>query len=422
MIYQTPSIGEYGEMLRQFLATDLQFLWVIDERVLFESDIAEFQGDFDHNPADLLATSIRTQAEDPDWNWWPGLESPEVVSWHDRAVAALLAILRINRHAAEAILLGLSQGWKGHPEALIPTLVNCAGLKIEDIGGSGSFTPLERKGRWYDKRTWHWQGPVEHVPGMLHFPVLLQQCPFAKARIRASARKARPKMLYAAPTGAPAAALLSDVLGAFLNAGADCLLLQYDEADLQVPGTVRVIRDKGFKFPLAIRHLHPDAVKEYDFIFYWDDDLGIENFDPLRFARIMEINRLDMAQPAIQSPHGLSHAITRHRPAPPPWRGPDGRTARSVVGRLTNFVEIMAPVFTRKGWREFYGYLDAENLSGWGYDYVPMGRKGIVDALPVVHTRAVQSINAKSEQEIRRFLDNQGLFRHAPVEQGWLFG
>lgn len=135
----------------------------------------------------------------------------------------------------------------------------------------------------------------------------------------------------------------------------------------------------------------------------------------------MEINRLDMAQPSIQSPHGLSHGITKHRPCPPPLRHPDGKTTHSVVGRLTNFVEIMAPVFTREAWKEFYGYLEPDNRSGWGYDYIPLGRKGVVDALPVVHTRAVQSINRQSENEIRRFLDDQGLFRHAAVDQGWLF-
>jgi hypothetical protein len=103
--------------------------------------------------------------------------------------------------------------------------------------------------------------------------------------------------------------------------------------------------------------------------------LRVSGFDPLRFVRIMQANRLEMAQPAIHSPHGLSHAITRHRPCPPPWRDPDGVTVLPVVGRLTNFVEIMAPVFSRQAWREFYSYLDPANQSGWGYDYIPLGRE-----------------------------------------------
>ena len=82
----------------------------------------------------------------------------------------------------------------------------------------------------------------------------------------------------------------------------------------------------------------------------------------------------------------------------------------------------MAPVFTREAWQEFYAYLDPENRSGWGYDYIPLGRKGIVDALPVVHTRPVQSINSTSEKDLGKFLDAQGLFRHQAMDLGWLIG
>jgi hypothetical protein len=135
----------------------------------------------------------------------------------------------------------------------------------------------------------------------------------------------------------------------------------------------------------------------------------------------MRLNRLDMAQPAIESPFGVVHEITARRPSPPPRLGPNGSPARTIVGRLTNFVEIMAPVFTREAWREFYGYLDPENQSGWGYDYIPLARKGIVDALPVIHTRPFQSASAKAESEVTRFLVDQGLFRHKTVNQGHLF-
>lgn len=442
--------NEFGGLLADFLATEDERLWIIDDRVWSDDGMDSFRETLDEaSAADFLATEIRKHQVDPDWTWWKDFKAPEGQDPLEFGVAALLPVIRLSRAAAAAVLKGIDDGWTGHSEALIPTLVHRAGLKIEDIGGTGSFTPPERIGRWYDKRTWHWQGPVEHVPGMLHYPVPRQTRGLAEGRLeRVHAERcvertfcppnpnratechlhpvdetsALPRMLYVSPVGGAAAELLPGVMNAFQGAGTDRWLLQYDDAELAVPDGVRVIRDKGYKWQLALRHLHPDAVADYDFIFFWDDDLGVSNFDPLRFARIMRVNRLDMAQPAIQSPHGLSHAITRHRPCPPPWRDPDGVTAHPVVGRLTNFVEIMAPVFTREAWREFYSYLDPDNRSGWGYDYIPLGRKGIVDAMPVVHTRAVQSIGGASEAEIRCFLDNQGLFRHPPVEQGWLFG
>ncbi len=407
------------EQLEEFLGSEVEYLWLVDEPVYLDGDWESFYSGFDDRDADLLATEIRTRAEDPDWNWWSSLKDGEEPAPADTGVAALLPLVRLSRPAAKAIMAGVRAGWSGHPEALYPTLVSRAGLKVEDIGGNGSFTPEDRKGRWYDGRTWHWQGPVEHVPGKLHFPMRIPRRPLATSRIAPADGPCR--MLYVSPVGAPAKDLLPEVLAAFRNAGADCLLLQYDQAELPVPEGVQLIQDRGYKWQLALRHLHPDVVAEYDYLFFWDDDIGVNGFDPGRFVRIMQANRLEMAQPAIESPHGLSHAITRRRHCPTPWRSVTGEPIHPVAGRITNFVEIMVPVFTREAWREFYGYLDPDNRSGWGYDYIPVGRKGIVDLLPVIHTRAVQSINGESERDIRMFLDDHGLFRFQPVEEGWLF-
>lgn len=403
-----------------FLASTEEALWVVDGGVWLDGSWDGFFESFDGSEADLLATEVRSREEDPGWNWWSSLKREDALGSDHGNIAALLKLVRFSRRAAEAILAGMDAGWSGHPEALVPTLVNLAGLKIEDIGGGGSFTPEERKGRWYDRRTWHWQGPVEHVPGMLHFPVTAQWRSLAAARI-APVEEGAPRLLYVSPVGAAAGDLLPKALEVFRGAGADCLLLQYDEAELAVPDGVRVIRDRGYKWQLGLRHLHPDAIAEYDYVFFWDDDMGTAGFDPIRFVKIMQTNRLEMAQPAIKSPHGLSHAITKCRPCPMALRSPDGETFHPVVGRMTNFVEIMVPVFTRKAWAEFHSYLDPDNRSGWGYDYIPVGRKGIVDLLPVIHTRAVQSMNSESEREIRRFLDAQGLFRFQPIEEGLLF-
>lgn len=416
---------EFREQLLEFLATDDLYLWIIEDRVWSENGTDLVRQALDEeSSSDFLGTVVRSYESDPDWTWWKDLRAPMGLDPLEFGIAALIPLIRLSRQACTAILDGMDEGWSGHPEALLPTLVHRAGLKIEDVGGCGGFTPPERIGRWYDHRTWHWQGPVEHVSGMLHYPVPLRMKKLAEGRLKgpmSSLKNNGWKMLYVSPVGGEASDLLPMVMNAFERVGADCWLLQYDDSELDIAQGARSVRDKGYKWQLAERHLHPDTVSDYDLIFFWDDDLGVSDFDPLRFARIMKANQLDMAQPAVQSPHGLSHAITRHRPCPPPWRDPDGVTVHPVVGRLTNFVEIMAPVFTRDAWREFYSYLDSQNRTGWGYDYIPLGRKGIVDVMPVVHTRAVQSINGESESEIRRFLESQGLFRHAHVDQGWLF-
>ena len=409
-------------VLTDFLASDLCDIWLVDPHVHLDQDWNEFQSKFAGCQADLLATEVRTRSEDPQWHRWSSLIN---IKGHARCgveVAALLPLSRLSRRAVEAIFRGMEEGWTGHPEVLIPTLVSDAGLKIEDVGGDGSFTPEGREGRWYDRRTWHWCGPVEYVSGMLHFPVPVQTVPFATGRLAApcGTSESPPRLLYVSPVGRAAKSLLPETLRRFQSAGADILLLHYDDSDLTFPADARIIRERGNKWQLAFHHLDPSLLDDYDYVFFWDDDLDTTGFDPLRFVRLMMRNRLDMAQPAIRSPFPLSHKITKFRPCPTPLKTADG-DIYPIVGRLTNFVEIMAPVYTRKGWRELHPYIDPASWSGWGLDYVSVGRQGIVDALPVVHTRAVQSGNASSMRDLQSFVESQGLMIHPAVEMGWLF-
>jgi hypothetical protein len=419
-LVRSPTLEAFASLLEEFLRTDSKHLWIVDEQVFYEGDQDALLARFSGCNADLLATVVRSRDEDPDWHWWRSLATPDEAR-ADSGVAAMLPFARFSQAAAQAVDDGLRAGWTGHPEAVVPTLVSRAGLTIEDIGGIGSFTPSARIAKWYDPRTWNWQPPVEHVPGKLHFPVpFLDRSHSAKPLVEPYP-KSDLRLLFVSPVGKGAAPLIRQTLARFEGARADCMLLQYEEANLDIPTTVRVIRDRGFKWQLAQRHLPPDAVADYDYIFYWDDDLDTDGFDPVRFARIMMSNRLSIAQPAIKSPHWISHSITAQHPVPPPRRFRSSPEQVSVVGRLTNFVEIMAPVFSRDGWVEFHSYLTEDNRSGWGYDYIPMARKGIIDSLPVIHTRSVQSINADSEADLRRFLDQHGLFRHEAVAHGQLF-
>lgn len=34
----------------------------------------------------------------------------------------------------------------------------------------------------------------------------------------------------------------------------------------------------------AKRFLHPDLVEPYEYIFIWDEDLGLEHFDPTKYV------------------------------------------------------------------------------------------------------------------------------------------
>lgn len=179
------------------------------------------------------------------------------------------------------------------------------------------------------------------------------------------------KILYFSAVGYYGLKLLPDILTKFQ--GADKVFINYEGAINHIPSTV----DTGNKWQLAKKHLHPDAVKEYDYIFIWDDDLKIEAFDLNEYIAACERNQLSISQPSLSWASYFSHHITLTHPYP--------------VGRITDFVEIMCPVYSRAGWAQFYPFLDDDNPVGWGYDFVPLPKKGIFDKFVVIHTKPIAS-------------------------------
>jgi hypothetical protein len=220
-------------------------------------------------------------------------------------------------------------------------------------------------------------------------------------------------MLFTILAGKGAEPFLEKTLHRFLDAGADCLVVQYDDSELPIPKGAEVRRDSGQKWQLARRHLTPEKVADYDYVFIWDDDIDLLEFDPRLFVEIMAACNLDCAQPAIVSEHGIMHEITKAQALHP------SSGSHLSVGRLTNFVEIMVPVYSRQAWLDFWPYLTDESASGHGYDYFPFNRRGIVDLMPVHHTRACQS-HAPGPNDLINFTVHNGVYSHEKANMGLL--
>ncbi|MCB1129854.1 MAG: DUF707 domain-containing protein [Verrucomicrobiae bacterium] len=225
------------------------------------------------------------------------------------------------------------------------------------------------------------------------------------------------ELLYFSPIGRGCLEVSVPTAKLFMRAGADLRLVAYGDEPIRYPGVGIDGPASGGKWQIAKDWIDPDDFEKYDYIFIWDDDLRIGSFDPMRFASIMRMNRLDVAQPAILSPYPLSHEITR------PADLPDfGMAGYETVGRLTNFVEVMAPVFSREAWKTFHPFISEANCTGWGYDYFPFNRRGIIDLMTVEHTRPVSSEGNESRNDLRVYLSQHGLLQYAPSVSGYLFG
>ncbi|XP_028090348.1 uncharacterized protein LOC114290614 isoform X1 [Camellia sinensis] len=154
------------------------------------------------------------------------------------------------------------------------------------------------------------------------------------------------------------------------------------------------------KWWFAKRFLHPDIVAEYDYIFLWDEDLGVQDFDPARYLSIVKDEGLEISQPALDPAKSeVHHQITARRRNSKVHRrfyklkGSGRCDDRSTAPPCIGWVEMMAPVFSRAAWRCAWYMLQNDLIHAWGLDfqlgYCAQGDRtknvGVVDSEYIVH-------------------------------------
>lgn len=155
------------------------------------------------------------------------------------------------------------------------------------------------------------------------------------------------------------------------------------------------------KWWFAKRFLHPDIVAEYSYIFLWDEDLGVDNFNPKRYVSVVEDEGLEISQPGLDSTKSeVHHLITVrgrrsfvHRRAYKPPGSGQGCDDNSTAPPCTGWIEVMAPVFSKAAWRCVWYMIQNDLIHGWGLDmqlgYCAQGDRtknvGVVDSEFIVH-------------------------------------
>jgi hypothetical protein len=143
----------------------------------------------------------------------------------------------------------------------------------------------------------------------------------------------------------------------------------------------------------------PAIFDEYDVVWFPDDDLDLDAATVERFLAIFRAHRLALAQPALTDDCHWSHELTVACPA--------------FTLRYTNFVEVMAPAFSREALARCAEAF-ALSRSGWGLDFAwprllgdPEQAIAIVDETPTVHTRPVGGGGSYAAQQAAQ--DTQAL-------------
>ncbi|KAF4359424.1 hypothetical protein G4B88_005269 [Cannabis sativa] len=129
---------------------------------------------------------------------------------------------------------------------------------------------------------------------------------------------------------------------------------------------------KQTKWWYAKRFLHPDIVAAYEYIFIWDEDLGVENFNGDKYIELVKKHGLEISQPGLEPNNGLTWEMTKRRGEQEVHKDAVERPGWCDNPRqppCAAFVEIMAPVFSRKAWRCVWHMIQNDLVHGWGLDF-----------------------------------------------------
>ncbi|XP_058083466.1 uncharacterized protein LOC131231194 isoform X2 [Magnolia sinica] len=181
---------------------------------------------------------------------------------------------------------------------------------------------------------------------------------------------------------------------------------------------LHIVARNQTKWWFAKRFLHPDVVSTYDYIFIWDEDLGVENFHPGRYLKIMQSEGLEISQPALDpNSSEIHHSITLRKKRRKVHRriydkrGSVRCSEASQEPPCTGWVEGMAPVFSRAAWRCAWHLIQNDLIHGWGMDmklgYCAQGDRrkkvGVIDSEFIFH-QGIQTLGGSSGKKASKVI------------------
>ncbi|CAN8295049.1 unnamed protein product [Cochlearia groenlandica] len=171
---------------------------------------------------------------------------------------------------------------------------------------------------------------------------------------------------------------------------------------------IHISAKKQTKWWYAKRFLHPDVVSAYEYIFIWDEDLGVEHFNADRYIGLVKKHGLEISQPGLEPNNGLTWEMTKRRgdrDVHKETKEKPGWCSDPHLPPCAAFVEIMAPVFSREAWRCVWHMIQNDLVHGWGLDFAlrrcvePAHEKiGVVDSQWIIH-QVIPSLGNQGHSE-----------------------
>ena len=361
--------------------SDYDYYWLVEDDVSFSGEWNIFFDSFLKNNADFLSSFIETREENPNWFWWSYLKTANDNVAKDKLLKSFNPICRLSHQALACIDEHLSNGWMGHHEVLLPTLLYNKGFSIEDFGGTGSFVKEGNEHMYYDETSMGVKPLLsDGKKNYLFHPVKEEKV-----------RKEGPYKKNAVFVAAGKDSLHRQLLKG--DADFDLHLLIYDGSyNLFCNDTDFICCQSGYKMDMTYHyiHRHPEFLEKYDYFFLMDDDIEMSTEEVNKLFRMMREYDLKIAQPSLVMSY-YTYEHTLHNP--------------HCVLRYTNFVEMMVPCFSSEALRKVLPTFE-KKVRGCGIEYhwptlinTNNSDMAILDEIHVSHIRPLQSWECQKEME-----------------------
>lgn len=117
---------------------EYDYCWIVEDDVIFTGNWSVLFESFSDDSSDLIATRIRTYEDEPAWSWWRSMRAGEGVTLtKDKMYACFIPIYRLSARAIECLDVEMRNGWRGHFEGVVPTVLIKNGLTLRDLNGKG---------------------------------------------------------------------------------------------------------------------------------------------------------------------------------------------------------------------------------------------------------------------------------------------
>ena len=123
--------------------------WRVEYDVRFTGDWGFFFDACATSDADLLGTTLLRHENSPPWFWWSSLGSPDGILDRTQEIRGFFPVARLSHRACVLLDQQYREGWCGHAECVMPTVLAHHGMSVEDIGGTGEFVPAGHDNRFY---------------------------------------------------------------------------------------------------------------------------------------------------------------------------------------------------------------------------------------------------------------------------------